>query len=273
MRSGLENVLEKPAGGCVPPAACRLEFRANGVLGKGKGCQVTGESQTVRQLCRLAAKLTRDVELRKDLVQEMFIHLVRVEADRPGQTPSWYLQSCQFRGRNYLNRGCSVDSIKRQNNLMPLGQSDDDGDDSFWFYQDAVDPMDLRSELITRDIVDLLIPQLTDAQQGILYLFMHGFGAREIARELRVSHPTVIKHRKKIARIASGLLADVGCIGSKRNSFVTLDPIRYDIAENREEMGNAARQHEDMPNRMVVREPLPGVETEPQGVGQTSNKQ
>jgi hypothetical protein len=31
---------------------------------------------------------------------------------------------------------------------------------------------------------------------------------REIARELHMSHPAVIKHRKKIARIANELIQD-----------------------------------------------------------------
>jgi len=35
-------------------------------------------------------------------------HLTRVEADRPGQTPSWYLQSCHFHAGDYLARGRSI---------------------------------------------------------------------------------------------------------------------------------------------------------------------
>jgi DNA-directed RNA polymerase specialized sigma24 family protein len=180
--------------------------------------QVTGDDQIVKQLRGVAARLTGDLELQKDLLQEMFIHLVRVEADQPGQTLSWYIQSCQFRAGKYLARGRSVDSIKRRENLVPLGQTDDD--DIFCLCLDTADPIDLHSELITRDIVDLLVPQLTDVQQQILFLLMHGFGVREIARELRVSHPTIITQRKKIARAASALLADSGCIGSNGNSLV-----------------------------------------------------
>jgi hypothetical protein len=56
-------------------------------------------------------------------------------------------------------------------------------------------------------------------------------------------------------------------------AWFTLAPGRYDIEENGEEVGDAARQHENMPNRMVVRKPSPGVETEPQGVVQASHKQ
>lgn len=172
---------------------------------------MTEDHRIVKQLRGVAAKLTGDLDLQKDLMQEMFIHLVRVEAELPGHTSSWYIKGCEFHARDYLDRGRSIDSIKRQKNLVPLGQSDDD-DGSVCLCLDAVDPLDLRSELITRDIVDLLVLQLTDMQQTILFLLMHGFGVREIARELRVSHPTVIKHRKKIARSASALLVDAGCI-------------------------------------------------------------
>ena len=62
--------------------------------------------------------------------------------------------------------------------------------------------------------------ELLDALQQILFLLIHGFGVREIARELRVSHPTIITQRKKIARTASALLADSGCISSNGNSLV-----------------------------------------------------
>jgi hypothetical protein len=159
--------------------------------------------------------LTCDFELRKDLSQEMLLHLVRVESDLPGRTRSWYIKSCEFCARNYLQHGRSVDSIKRCSNLVSLDQSDDDGDGSFWFCRETADPIDLHSELITQDIVDLLVPQLTDAQRQILSLLMHGCGVREIARELSVSHPTVIKHQRKIARIASILLLDSACVAAR----------------------------------------------------------
>jgi len=181
------------------------------------------------------------------------------------------------RARNYLARGRSVDSIKRGNNLVPLGQNDGDGDDGLDLCRDVADPIDLRSELITRDIVDLLVPRLTDMQQQILFLLMHGFGVREIARQLRVSHPVVIKHRRKMARIASDLLADTGCIGSRNgsqgNSLVTLDPTRYHMEKNGKETGNAVGHHESMPDRMVAGELAPGVETDPRGASQTAHPQ
>ena len=179
---------------------------------------MTEDNRIVKQLHGIAARLTGDLDLQKDLMQEMFIHLVQVETDRPGQTLSWYLQGCHFRARDYLDRGRSINSIKRSNNLVPLDQRDDD-DDSLGVCPDAPDPVDLYSELIARDIVDLLVLKLTMVQQQILFLLMYGFGVYEIARELGVSYPAVINHRKRIARTAAALLADSACIGSRNASI------------------------------------------------------
>ena len=173
---------------------------------------MTTNNPIVRQLRGVAAKLTGDLDLQQDLLQEMFIHLARVEAAAKRHTGSWYVQSCEFHARNYLDHGRSVDSFKRQMYVVPLEPADDDGDEDFWFCVGAVDPLDLRSELITRDIIDLMIPQLTGIQHQVFSLLMHGFGIREIARTLRISHPMVINHRKKIAHLTSRLLADSGCL-------------------------------------------------------------
>jgi RNA polymerase sigma factor (sigma-70 family) len=169
---------------------------------------VTGESRVVRQLRGVAAKLTSDLDLQKDLLQEMFIHLIRVEVELPGHTPSWYIKSCEFHARNYLKHGRSVDSPKRARNLISLGQTYEDTDGQVFCVIDAVDPLDALGEVMTNDIIELVVPQLTETQREILYLLMKGLGVREIGRELGVTHPAVIKHRRKIARITSELLRD-----------------------------------------------------------------
>ena len=175
---------------------------------------MTTDSPIVRQLRGVAAKLTGDLDLQQDLLQEMLIHLGRVGAEAAGHTGSWYVKSCEFHARNYLDRGRSIDSLKRQMNAVPLEPGDPDDTEDFWFCVDAVDPLDLRSELITRDLIDLMIPQLTPPQHQVFSLLLHGFGIREIARTLRISHPMVINHRKKIAQLTSRLLADTGCLAA-----------------------------------------------------------
>jgi RNA polymerase sigma factor (sigma-70 family) len=169
---------------------------------------VTGENRVVSQLRGVAAKLTYDVELQKDLLQEMFIHLVRVEEEMPGHTPSWYIKSCEFHARNYLKHGRSIDSLKRAKNLIPLAQAYEDGDGHVFCFIDVADPLDALSETMTKDIVNLVMPHLNEMQQEILLSLMNGMGVREIARELGISHPAVIKHRRRIARIASEFIRE-----------------------------------------------------------------
>ena len=171
---------------------------------------MTGESRILKKLRGVTAKLTPNEELRKDLLQEMLIQLVKVEVEQPGRTPSWYIKSCEYRARNYLKLGRSVDSLKRSRDLVPLGQSNEDYDGHVFCLVDAVDPVDGHAELAAQEIVELVMPQLTAIQQEILYLLMKGLRIREIARELKVTHPAVIKHRRKIARLASKYLHEPG---------------------------------------------------------------
>ena len=172
------------------------------------GTKVIAENRIVKQLRGVAAKLSGNPELQKDLLQEMFIHLVRVQTDLPGRTLSWYIKSCEFHARNYLKLGRSIDSHKRARNSVPLGQSGEELDGKFLFTVDAADPLDLHSELVTNDVVDLIMGHLTDVQQQILFFLVRGFGVRETARELHISHPAVVKHRKKIAHVAQELLKE-----------------------------------------------------------------
>ena len=176
------------------------------------------ENRIVKQLRGVAGKLTGDFELQKDLLQEMFIHLVRVRTEVPDRTPSWYIKSCEFHARNYLKHGRSIDSHKRARHGIPIGSSHDEDEHNYIFVVDTIDPLDSHSEMITKDIVDLITLQLSEVQQQILFLLVHGFGVRETARELRMSHPAVLKHRKKIACVARELLKESTSAGSRNGN-------------------------------------------------------
>src|SRR5260221_10292489 len=65
-------------------------------------------------LLRLIRPITADCALRDDLAQESLVHLWLMETNRPGQTQSWYLQSCRFHLLHYLASGRSIDSPKRR---------------------------------------------------------------------------------------------------------------------------------------------------------------
>jgi RNA polymerase sigma factor (sigma-70 family) len=175
------------------------------------------ENPIVKQLHEIAARLTGDPHLQKDLMQEMFLHFVRVQTSEPGQTLSWYLKSCEFHARNYLKLGRSIDSLKRARNGVsydeaPRGHDDEHRGDGVPA-SPPVSQIEIQGELITNDILNLILPHLSDRQQQVLFLLMKGCGVREAARELGITHPAVIKHRKKIARIARELLQESEGIG------------------------------------------------------------
>jgi RNA polymerase sigma factor (sigma-70 family) len=175
------------------------------------------ENPIVKQLHGIAARLTGDPNLQKDLMQEMFVHFVRVQTYEPGQTPGWYLKSCEFHARNYLKLGRSIDSPRRARNgvsydAAPRGH-DDEPRGGGVPSSPLVSQIEIQGELITNDILNLILPHLSDRQQQVLFLLMKGCGVREAARELGVTHPAVIKHRKRIARIARELLQESKGIG------------------------------------------------------------
>src|SRR5947208_2178860 len=72
--------------------------------------------------------ITSGVALRDDLMQEALVHLWLMETRRPGQTPSWYLQSCKFHLQHYLAAGRSIDSAKRREGRVVFVHEAEDGE-------------------------------------------------------------------------------------------------------------------------------------------------
>jgi DNA-directed RNA polymerase specialized sigma24 family protein len=175
------------------------------------------ENQIVKQLQGIALRLTGDPDQQRDLMQEMFVHLIRIQTAEPGQALSWYLKSCEFRARNYLKPGPGVDAPRRAGNGL-LGDEVSAGGgmspgNGTRFSAEPVGPIEIQGELITSDVLNLILPLLSDMRQRVLFLLMRGCGVREAARELGITHPAVIKHRKKIARIARELLQESEGVG------------------------------------------------------------
>src|SRR5260370_13529168 len=76
------------------------------------------ERATRDSLARMIRRLTANLALREDLLQEALVHIWLTEVGRPSQTKSWYLQSCKYHLLHYLASGRSVDSAKRRNNQL-----------------------------------------------------------------------------------------------------------------------------------------------------------
>ena len=169
------------------------------------------ENVIVQQLQGIATRLTGDPELQKDLMQEMFVHLVRVQTAEPGQALTWYLKSCEFHARRRLGLGGGSESTGRNGDEILPAAGSHRGNGARG--PATVDQIVIQGEVITSNTLDLILPHLSDMQQRVLFLLMKGCGVREAARELGVTHPAVIKHRKKIARLARELLQESEGIG------------------------------------------------------------
>ena len=168
------------------------------------------ENHIVRQLHGIAGKLTADPDLQKDLMQEMFVHLVRIQTAEAGQTLSWYLKSCEFHARKYLKLGPSIEPAMRADDGEARGNGA--------AHSPAAAAIEIQGELITHDIANRIVPRLSDMQQQILFLLMKGCGVRETGREVGITHPAVIKHRKKIARVAHELLQESAVVDLARHN-------------------------------------------------------
>src|SRR5437867_13065023 len=114
------------------------------------------ELSTRESLVRMVRRMTGNSALREDLAQEALIHLWLTEAGRPGQTKSWYLQSCKFHLLHYLSAGRSVDSGKRR-----ASQSDENFDSQeMEGFSDASDgDNSVFTWVSARDIISILSPQ------------------------------------------------------------------------------------------------------------------
>src|SRR5260221_12712007 len=153
-------------------------------------------------LIRMARKLTSNVALRDDLMQEALIHLWLTETRRPCQTRSWYLQSCKYQLLHYLSSGRSVDSAKRRTGRLT---EEANGEAMETLAKESDSGNSVLTWVCARDIIAMLSPQLMSHEQAVLECFAEGLGPREIGRKLKMSHTMVIKHRRKIATLLTRL--------------------------------------------------------------------
>jgi DNA-directed RNA polymerase specialized sigma24 family protein len=153
-------------------------------------------------LGRVVQSTTSNPTLQDDLLQEALVHVWRIEARRPGQTRSWYLQSCKFHLRHYLNSGRSIDSPKRR-----AGQLSFSGD--LQGHEELLNQIDSGESILgcvsTHDILSLLSRHLLPPEKAVLACLAEGLGTREIGRKLKVSHTSVIQQRRKIAALLTRL--------------------------------------------------------------------
>lgn len=149
---------------------------------------------------QIVLSLTADGALHDDLTQEALIHLWLREQQCPGQTQSWYFQSCRFFLQNYLRTGRCVHSVRHYKNLcspVELKESEAVSSQGQPFSSDSV-----LSLVSAREIISLLANWLTPLERQVFGCLAEGFGVRETAGQLNVSHTCVIRQRRRIAAVA-----------------------------------------------------------------------
>ena len=153
-------------------------------------------------LLQMIRRMTSNPTLREDLLQEASIHFWLTESRRPGQTRSWYLQSCKFHVQHYLASGRSLDSNKRRAGQATVESWSTEPEDVF-------DQLDSGHSVVTlvstREIISLLSQHLLPHEKAVLHCLADGLGPREIGRRLNISHTMAIKHRCKIAQLLTRL--------------------------------------------------------------------
>src|SRR2546422_2650466 len=174
----------------------------------------------VRQrLHGLVKRLTANIGLHDDMMQEALIHLWQTGERRPGQRPAWYVQACRLHLQNYLRLGRSVDSGKHFVTGLREAMNGHDSDEvphqlhtngEFW------------EEVNARDLLSILSPWLTPVEKKVLDCLADGLSAREIAKRLNVSHTRVINCRRQIVILAlrSGI-APLGNHSPRKNVSTT----------------------------------------------------
>ena len=157
------------------------------------------EDATFCELLRkIVAQFTADRALRDDLMQECLLRIWRLESEEPGRTRSWYLQNCRFHVQHWLASGRSVDSLKRDkgDNRATIDSVSD---------ETPVDGYHTNGEFFegisAKDLVSTLADFLKPHESALLEGLADGLVLQDIALKLKLSYPTALKYRRKIAAL------------------------------------------------------------------------
>ena len=169
------------------------------------------EQSSVRNRVRyLVHSLVQERSVQDEICQEVLIHLWRCELRMPGQSIDYYLRSCCFCVQDLLKAGRSVHCLRHRSMLSMIEEDfEDSGAGSVRVFVSAEETLCL---VCVRDAFAQLFRLLEPLEKRILLLLSCGHHVREIARQLRISHSTVSKHRSRIAEkaVSIGFSPEVG---------------------------------------------------------------
>ncbi len=160
------------------------------------------DAQICNRLKKIVASLAAEPSLQDDLVQEGLFRLWQVECEHPGKTRSWYLQNCRFCILHRLASGRSIDSLKRStlDKRVSLDETDSEGDP-----MEIPAASDVVEAVSFNDLQAVLSRQLTRREREVLRGLADGLRLNEIASQAKISYPTALKYRRRIAELVSRL--------------------------------------------------------------------
>jgi hypothetical protein len=157
------------------------------------------ENAHVREtLRRIVSGFSSDPVLQQDMFQECLICLWHAEAKKPGKTISWYLQHCRFHVQHWLVLGRSLDSPKRANATNRITIDGNDEEPALADYHTNGEVLD---NVCARDLVITLGQHLSPAERVVLGGLAEGMVLREVAGRSKLSYPTALKYRRRIAAL------------------------------------------------------------------------
>ena len=180
------------------------------------------DAKVKEALARIVRHVCPDPALHEDLLQEGIIHLWRQLSHHPDQTQSWYLHSCKFHLQHCLNQGRSVDALKRRREWYVVVDSEP-GDEGENFHNDRLDTSFI-ARVSAREIYQLVSKELPARGRAVLARLAECKSAREIGRELNISHSAVIKYRRRIAALLLklGIAPPAKCNGRNREAITNV---------------------------------------------------
>jgi hypothetical protein len=120
------------------------------------------------------------------------------ESENPGRTVSWYLQRCRFHVQHWLVLGRSLDSPKRASAVNRIAIDGDDEEPALAEYHTNGEVLDT---VCVRDMIATLAKWLKPSERFVLGGLAAGLTLREVASRTKLSYPTALKYRRKIAAV------------------------------------------------------------------------
>jgi len=159
-------------------------------------------SEFCENLTRMIRHRWRNPELFEELNQEALAHFWDEQRTHANETMAWYVENCRFHLLDWLGQGCSIDSYKRRHKQLLAPERAEATDLSEWLESKMGYDETLISTACAEDMMTVLSPKLSRVERVILRLLRTEPALRRIARRLKMSHSTVLEHRRHIALLA-----------------------------------------------------------------------